>query len=162
MCLRLAQGGRLPGTCSASVALCAPLLSGAKVTHWRRPNAPALALDEHRVSDYRTGADFALMVGGGADLPTVIDGAAYVHNPRLAALLPELSVLPSQFNPDELAAIAITADEDATVRGLLAKRLARHCLRADVLFCLGNHYDRRPRGFLGRPARSSRGPAMTV
>ena len=108
---------------------------------------PAIALDEHRVSYYRTVADFALMVGGGADLPTLIDGAEYVRNPRLAALVPELSVLPAQLNPDELAAIAITADEHPTVRGLLARHLARHCLRADVLLCLANYYDRASAAF---------------
>jgi len=103
---------------------------------------PTQSLDEHRVSYYRSVADYALMVAQGADLPTLIERAEYVCNPRLAPLVPELSATPPQFTRDEFMTMAIAAEGSATVRGLLTKLVARHCLRADVLECVANYYDR--------------------
>jgi len=111
---------------------------------------PAQALDEHRVSYYRSVADFALMVARGADLPALMERADYLCNPRLAALVPELSSITPQFTADELVTMAIAAEECTSVRGLLTKLVARHCLRADVLECVANYYDRARASFWDR------------
>jgi hypothetical protein len=102
----------------------------------------ALALDEHRISYYRAVADFADMVGRGADLHLLVDRAEYVINPQLAALVPLLSNVKPQFSMDELRDLVNHPDGSATVRALVDVGLARHCLRHDVITCVAHYFDK--------------------
>jgi hypothetical protein len=102
---------------------------------------PVQSFDEHRVYYYRSVAHCARLAAHGSDLSRLVAEADYVCNPSLAPLVPELSLMPSQFTPDELRVLAYEAEGCASVEELLIKHIARHFHRADVIQCVASYYD---------------------
>ena len=101
-------------------------------------------LDAERIEYFRAVADNAEMVGRGADLRFLVDGADYVRIHDLAQLVPTLSTSAPVLTTSELHGLAerVSSDDPRSIRVLLVHEIARHCLLQDVIRCVAQYHDR--------------------
>ena len=100
-------------------------------------------LDAERVEYFRAVADYAEMVGRGADLRFLVEGSDYVLAFELAQTVPALSGTAAVLTMPELHDLAqrLASDDPRPVRVLLVHELAKHCLSQDVIRCVAKYHD---------------------
>ena len=100
-------------------------------------------LDAERIEYFRAVADYAEMVGRGADLRFLVDGADHVLIYDLAQLVPTLSSSAPVLTTSELHGLAerVSSDDPRSIRVLLVHEIARHCLSQDVIRCVAQYHD---------------------
>ena len=101
-------------------------------------------LDAECIQYFRAVADYAEMVGRGADLRFLVNGADYLLLYDLAQLVPNLSTSAPVLTTSELHGLAerVSRDDPRSIRVLLAHEIARHCLSQDVIRCVAQYHDR--------------------
>ena len=111
--------------------------------HQVSPSFSSNELDAKRIEYLRAVADYAEMVGRGADLRFLVDGADYVLIYDLAQLVPTLSSTAPVLTTGELRRLAerLSSDAPRSVRVLLVHEIARHCLSQDVIRYLAEHHE---------------------